>query len=248
MSIHYLRSDDSSPMIEIRQLTKSFGSVEALRGIDLMFERGTITALMGPNGSGKTTLIKCILGLTRPTSGEVIVDGQAIDGEPEYRRQIGYMPQAARFPENLTGHEVIAMLRDLRGYPAAVDTSLVEAFRLEAELTKPVRTLSGGNRQKVSVVTAFMFEPDVLILDEPTAGLDPISSGILKDKIIDARRSGRTVILATHIMSEIEELADDIAFLLEGRLQFRDTAASIKAATGEHRLERAIAKMMSHAA
>lgn len=248
MSIHYLRSDGAAAMIDIRQLTKTFGAVEALRGVDLTFERGTITALMGPNGSGKSTLIKCILGLTRPSSGEIIVDGEPINGEPGYRRRIGYMPQAARFPENLTAREVITMLRDLRGNPADVDTSLVEAFRLEAELDKPVRTLSGGNRQKVSVVIAFMFRPEVLILDEPTAGLDPIASGILKDKILEVRSAGRTVILATHIMSEIEELADRIAFLLEGRLRFNDTADAIKIATGESRLERAIAKMMSRAA
>lgn len=140
------------------------------------------TAVVGPNGSGKTTLIKSILGLTTPDAGEVLLDGRPVRDGCAYRARIGYMPQEARFPENLSAREVIDLLKDLRGRPADTDEELVEAFGLEPEFDKPLRTLSGGNRQKVSAVLAFLFRPDVFILDEPTAGLDPVASAVLKDK------------------------------------------------------------------
>jgi Cu-processing system ATP-binding protein len=154
------------------------------------------------------------------------------------------MPQIARFPENLTGAELLAMLRTLRGDGQTANDELVARFRLENELTKPLRTLSGGTRQKVNAVMAFLFEPKLLILDEPTAGLDPIASGVLKDAVLSARRTGRTFILTSHILSEIEEMADDIVFLLEGRVRFAGSVHELSAQTGQHRLERAIAQLM----
>lgn len=231
-------------MIEIQSIEKRFGRLHVLRGLSLQVERGKVTAIVGPNGSGKTTLIKCILGLTRPDAGTILLDGAGIDRDAAYRARIGYMPQVAHFPENLTGREVIALLRDLRGHPADVDDELITAFHLGPELDKPIRTLSGGNRQKVSAAIAFLFRPDVLILDEPTAGLDPVASSTLKDKIHKERDAGRSFILTSHIMSEIEELSDNVAFLLDGQVRFRGAVSEIKQRTGQTKLERAIAEMM----
>jgi Cu-processing system ATP-binding protein len=163
---------------------------------------------------------------------------------PDYRTRIGYMPQFPPFPENLTPREILSLLKNLRG-AASVDESLVEAFHLEPELDKPVRVLSGGNRQKVSAVAAFLFRPEILILDEPTAGLDPVAGGILKDRIRSARLEGRTILLTSHIMSEIEELADDLIFLLDGRVRYSGTVGGLQQAAGHQTLERAVAHLMS---
>lgn len=232
-------------MIEITQLEKTFGRLHVLRGLDLKIERGTVTAIVGPNASGKTTLIKTILGLIKPDDGHIVFDGKKLNGAFQYRERIGYMPQAARFPDNLNAREVITMLKDLRHQPGTLDEELLQAFDLESEMGKPLRTLSGGTRQKISAVIAFLFRPDVLILDEPTAGLDPVASSILKDKILRERDAGTTFILTSHIMSEIEELADNIAFLLDGTVRFAGSTTAIKATTGQPRLERAIAQLLT---
>ena len=231
-------------MIRASGLVKRFGSVEVLRGLDLEVRPGRVTAVVGPNGAGKTTLIKTILGLVRPDAGRVLFDGERIGEDPAYRARIGYMPQIARFPENLTGAELLAMLRDLRGGDAPTDEELVERFRLAPQLGKPLRTLSGGTRQKVNAVMALLFDPDLLVLDEPTAGLDPVSSGTLKDKLRAARQAGKTLIVTSHIMSELEELADDVAFLLDGRVQFAGSLHDLKLQTRQLNLERAVAEMM----
>ena len=239
-------------MIEIGGLEKRYGRLHVLRGIDLRVARGRVTAVVGPNGAGKTTLIKAVLGLTRADAGRIAVDGLALDGGVDYRARIGYMPQIARFPENLTGAELLGMLKELRGAggapagapPTAVDEELVDRFRLGEQLGKPLRTLSGGTRQKVNAAMAFLFRPDLLILDEPTAGLDPVSSGVLKDKILAERSAGRTVVLTSHVMGELEELADDVAFLLDGRVRFAGPIEELKGTTRQRTLERAVAHIM----
>lgn len=231
-------------MIDIRGLRKTFGDREVLRGVDLEVQAGRVTAIVGPNGAGKTTLIKCLLGLTRPDSGTVTVGGEPLTADPTYRSRIGYMPQSPRFPENLTGNDLIAMLRDLRGPDAGTDDSLVRAWNLASELAKPLRILSGGNRQKVNAVTAFLFRPEVLILDEPTAGLDPAASALLKDTIIAQREAGRTFVVTSHVMSQLEEIADDVAFMLDGSIRFMGSLRSMKEQTRERNLERAVAAMM----
>jgi Cu-processing system ATP-binding protein len=232
--------------VEVRGLCKRFGRQEVLRGLDLTLEPGRITAVVGPNAAGKTTLIKSILGLVRPDrhGGGVAVDGIPVNGSPAYRERIGYMPQAARFPEHLTGREVLQFLKDLRGRPTNLDEELLTRFRLEPSLDKPVRTLSGGTRQKLNAVAAFLFRPSLLILDEPTAGLDPVAAGVLKDKVLRAPGEGATVLLTSHIMSEIEELAQDIVFLMEGTIAFQGTVEMLVAQSGEARLERAIARRL----
>jgi Cu-processing system ATP-binding protein len=231
-------------MLEIRALVKRFGALEVLRGIDLVVRPGRITAVVGPNGAGKTTLIKSVLGLTRADGGAVWVDGERAAGDA-WRARVGYMPQIARFPENLSAADLVAMLADLRGAaPGDLDEELVAPLALAPHLHKPLRALSGGTRQKVNAVLAFLFRPSLLVLDEPTAGLDPVASGVLKDKLAAERAAGRTLLLTSHISSELEELADDVAFLVEGRVAFAGPIEELLRRTGQPRLERAIAEVM----
>jgi Cu-processing system ATP-binding protein len=232
-------------MIEVNQLEKRFGALQVLCGLDLDIGSGRVTAVVGPNGAGKTTLIKIILGLTRADSGSVHIDGKPIGADDDYRSRIGYMPQIGRFPENLSALDLMALLRELRGAGGSVDEELIDRLRLGGELHKPIRTLSGGTRQKVNAVLAFLFRPEILILDEPTVGLDPISSGIVKDKILAERGAGRTVVLTSHIMSDLEELADDVAFLTDGRIRYSGTLFDLKRITRQNNLERAVAAMMT---
>ena len=232
-------------MIEVTRLEKRFGALQVLRGVDLAMLGGRVTAIVGPNGAGKTTLIKIILGLTRADSGSVCIDGRPIGADDGYRSRIGYMPQIGRFPENLSALDLMALLRDMRGADGAADDELIERLRLTDELRKPIRTLSGGTRQKVNAMLAFLFRPEILILDEPTVGLDPVSSGIVKDKILAERGAGRTVVLTSHIMSDLEELADDVAFLADGRIGYAGTLFELKRSTRQNNLERAVAAMMT---
>jgi Cu-processing system ATP-binding protein len=235
-------------MIRIAGLRKRFGQLDVLRGIDAELRRSRVTGIVGPNAAGKTTLIKAILGLTHPDEGEIHVGEVRVNGDESYRRKIGYMPQIARFPSNLTGAELLAMLRDLRPDAAAIDRELIDWFGLEGELPKKLNTLSGGTRQKITAVTAFMFKPEILILDEPTAGLDPRSAGILKDKIRSERARGRTFIITSHIMAELEELADDVIFISEGRVGFAGSISEMIRLTRQTNLERAVAKLMDRGA
>ncbi len=232
-------------MIRVTRLNKSFGKLDVLRDISVDLREGRVTAVMGPNAAGKTTLIKCILGLVKADEGVIDVRGTRVDGDHRYREQIGYMPQSGHFPENLTGAEIIGFLRRLRADQDALpDESLIHLLGLASELTKPVRDLSGGTRQKLSAAIAFLFDPPILILDEPTAGLDPRSSSTLKDKILEARAAGKTVVLTSHIMSEVDELADYVVFLDGGHIIFEGEANELRSATGEQRIERALARMM----
>jgi Cu-processing system ATP-binding protein len=234
-----------APALRVEGLSKRFGRLRILDELDLDIEGGRTTAILGPNGAGKTTLIKSILGLVIPDSGTITVAGERLDGSPEYRRRIGYMPQIARYPENLTAREILAMVSDLRGNPSGTDETLLDELRLEGELDKPFRTLSGGNRQKVSAVLALRFHPEILFLDEPTAGLDPVSSSVLKDRLLGERARGRTLVLTSHVMAEVQELADTVVYLLDGRIHFRDSVEGLMGSTGEASLERAIARRIT---
>jgi Cu-processing system ATP-binding protein len=233
-------------MIRVEGLRKRYGGHDALRGVSLELRTGAVTALVGPNASGKTTLIKSLLGLVRPDAGTVFVKGVPVDAAGDYRRAIGYMPQLARFPENLTVADVIALVASVRageGSEAPRDDELIEAFHLVREMDRLVRTLSGGTRQKVSAAIAFLFSPEILILDEPTAGLDPLAAAILKDKIRTVRAAGRTVLITSHVSAELEGLADDVAFLCDGEIGFTGTFDSLLNQVGERRFEGAIASL-----
>jgi Cu-processing system ATP-binding protein len=230
--------------IQIDRLSKRFGKLSVLKNVCVEIPEGEVTAIVGPNGSGKTTLIKCVLGLVKPDSGDVVINGKKINGDDFYRQGIGYMPQIARLPENLNVKDIITMIKDLRGVATNLDEDLMRDFNLQKEWEKKLGNLSGGTRQKVTAAIAFLFKPNILILDEPTAGLDPIASALFKDKILREKANGKTIILTSHIVSEIEELAGSVVFLLEGEKKFDGKVDAFLEQTSESRLERAIAKMM----
>src|SRR3990172_11347344 len=217
-----------APLLAIQNLKKSFGKNIVLKGINLELNKGTVVAIMGPNGSGKTTLLKSILGLVKPDAGEIYVKNFHVNGNAEYRRHIGYMPQNSCFPENLRVKEVISMLKDVRGNHTSptpltpspkergnlskgkvsngYDEELITKLNIEEFYNKQIGTLSGGMKQRVSSSVAFLFNQEIIILDEPTAGLDPVSTEIVKQKIIDEKNKGKLVIITSHVVSEVEEI------------------------------------------
>ena len=230
-------------MIEFRGIHKRFGKVEVLRDLDLSVSSQGITAILGPNGSGKTTLIKTALGMVVPDRGTVLLDGRPVNGEWRYREGINYLPQIASFPNNLSAAELIEMVKDLRGKPQHED-ALIQLFALAPFLDKKLNTLSGGTKQKINLALALMNESSLMILDEPTAGLDPVSLVHFKKLIAEERARGKTIVLTTHIMSLVAELADEIVFLLDGTIRFQGTLEAIFAQTQEQDLERAIAVLL----
>jgi Cu-processing system ATP-binding protein len=227
----------------IRNLHKAYGKTEVLKGVDLALPDGRITAVLGPNGSGKTTLIKTILGMVIGQKGEISVGGKSIEGDWLYRRDIGYLPQIARFPENLKLRELIRMVKDIRNQPA-FDDELSSLFGLEPYLGKPLRNLSGGTRQKVNILIAFMFDCHYLILDEPTVGLDPLALIRFKDLLTKKKEAGKAILLTTHMVNLVEELADEVIFILEGKIYFQGKIEALKAQSNDTNLERAIAGIL----
>jgi len=212
-------------MIEIDGVNKSFGRLQVLKDISARFQQGGSYAIVGPNGSGKTTLIKSILGMVLPDSGTIRVDNDSVIGHWSYRRKIGYMPQIGRYPDNMKMGQI-------------------EELQLTPLFAKRMHTLSGGTRQKVSAAISFLFDPEILILDEPTAGLDPLSVEILKTKILKAKSRGKVFLITSHIMSDLDELSSDIMYLEEGVIRYSDSIDNLKLETGEEKLGRAIAGMM----
>ena len=217
----------------------------ALNDINVKFEKGQVISLIGPNGSGKTTLIKAILGMVKADSGKIFFNDELINGDPSYRSQIGYMPQIGRYPDNMKVGQLFKMLRNIRNVPEdKIDEELIEKFDLKKIFDKPMRTLSGGTRQKVSAALAFLFDPGVLILDEPTAGLDPLSSEILKEKILKEKSKTKLILITSHILSDLDELTTHIIYLQEGKLEFFKEIDQLREETGELKLGKAIARIM----
>ncbi len=225
---------------------KRYRSLWALRDVDATFRRGEVVMVIGPNGSGKTTLIKCLLGLVRPTTGSIQVEGQVIGPDPGYRRSIGYMPQISQFPPSLTIGQLLEMMRDVRGLtPASADDGLVEELGLAHQLDKRLGALSGGTRQKVSAVLAFRSRPRILVMDEPTAGLDPVSARTVLDRAAALRSEGGTVLITSHLLEEVEALADRIAYLQEGTLRFLLPLNDVLQRSGTDRLALALPKLLA---
>jgi Cu-processing system ATP-binding protein len=231
-------------MVSIENLHKKFGKNQVLKGVDLSINEGGIFAVLGPNGSGKTTLIKSVLGMVIPDKGTIEVQGKNIKKSSEYRHKIDYLPQIANFPSNLKVKELIKMIKDLRK-PTKEETSLIELFKLEPFLDKKLGNLSGGTKQKVNIVLTFMFDSPLIILDEPTSGLDPISQIRLKDLIQAEKAKGKTILITSHIMSFVEEVSDEIVFLLEGKIYFKGTIQDLKTQTKQPDFEHAIASILT---
>ena len=231
-------------MVEIKNLHKKFHKNIVLSGLDLQIKEGGIFAVLGPNGSGKTTLIKSILGMVIPNKGEIKVLGKNIKNHSTYRNKIDYLPQIANFPNNLKVSELIRMIKDLRG-DTSNDEALIDLFKLRPFLNKKLGNLSGGTKQKVNIVLTFMFESPLIILDEPTSGLDPISLIRLKNLIQSAKEKGKTILITSHIMSFVEEVSDEIVFLLEGKIYFKGTINELKTKTNQPDFEHAIASILT---
>lgn len=233
-------------MIEIEQLSKRFGKTVALDSVDLHFHQGQSIAFIGPNGSGKTTLIKCILGLVHPDKGRILVRDIPTTGHFRYRRHIGYMPQVGRYPEQMTVDQVLRLIRQIRRPDSrkALDEELIHAFELDSFRKKRMHTLSSGMRQKVGAALAFLFDPPILILDEPTAGLDPLSNELLKDKIRRQRDRGKLILTTSHILSDLDDITSDVLFIQDGRIVFFKPIEALKRETSERRLSKAIAQIM----
>ncbi|HRN95378.1 MAG TPA: ABC transporter ATP-binding protein [Chitinophagales bacterium] len=233
-------------MIEIKKLTKSFGKLKALNNVNLNLAQGECIALIGPNGCGKTTLIKSILGMVLPENGDIIFNGKNIKNDNLYRNEIGYMPQIGRYPENMTIGQIINMIQGIRNQQRDLDVELYNSFGIAKMLDKKMHTLSGGTTQKVSATLAFMFPSKVLILDEPTAGLDPIASEILKDKIIEARKKGILVLITSHLLSELENIASQIIFMEDGNLILHKNVEELKSDTGQSSIAKSIIHILKN--
>jgi len=233
-------------MIIASNVSKKFGKLKALNNVSVTCNKGECIALIGPNGSGKTTFIKSVLGMVVPDSGFITFNGKNILHDFLYRKHIGYMPQIGRYPDNMTIGQVFSMMKDIRGDEKnrSIDEELIQEFGLDEILNKRMRTLSGGTRQKVSASLAFLFNPDVLILDEPTAGLDPLASQLLKDKIIYEKSKGKLILITSHILSELDDLITQVIYMQDGNLVFHKKWSDLQKDTGEQKLSRAIASVM----
>ncbi|MBR9920227.1 MAG: ABC transporter ATP-binding protein [Bacteroidetes bacterium] len=230
-------------MINIKNLHKSFGTNHVLNGIDLDFTRHGITAILGPNGSGKTTLIKSILGMVIPDSGSIRFMGESIKNKYAYRNHIGYLPQIARFPENLKPTELFQLLGNLKNTRPNLD-NLIDRFNLGQHLNTRLGKLSGGTRQKINLLQAFGFDSPVIILDEPTAGLDPVSVIELKKLMREEEARGKIILLTTHIISFVEDMAEEMVFLLDGHIHFRGDKEALLNKYKQTNLEPAIADIL----
>ena len=235
-------------MIRINNLKKAFGLHQVLKGLDLTIPAGQATGIVGPNGAGKTTLIKTMLGLVKADSGDISINDIHLNGNYNYRRDIGYMPQQAHYPEQMIVSELLQFIEDLRGEEAVYKHELINEFKLQPELQKQLRVLSGGNKQKVGATLAMMFNPAILFFDEPTAGLDPRSSFIFKERIQKEKEAGKTVLITSHIMSELEQLVDHVIFILEGEIKYYGKIKDLLKENRQERLEGAIAKLMEEPA
>ena len=232
-------------MITISNITKKFGKLAALDDVSINCVSTECIALIGPNGSGKTTLIKSILGMVVPDNGSILFNNKNIVDDWKYRKHIGYMPQIGKYPENMTIGQIFDMMKSIRNDETiSLDEELINEFGLDKLLEKRMGTLSGGTRQKVSASLAFLFNPDVLILDEPTAGLDPVASEILKEKISKEKTKGKLILITSHILSELDDLVTHIIFMQDGKLKFHKPIETLRSETGELKLSKAIANIM----
>ncbi|MGB3374404.1 MAG: ABC transporter ATP-binding protein [Microbacterium sp.] len=219
--------------IEVHALHKRYGQSIALHELDLQVRPGTVFGLIGPNGAGKTTTLRTLVDVIRPTSGTVRVLGdEPRRGGPALRRRIGYVPGELHLEGRVSGHRLLAFYAEVSGEPdgagAILATARDFADRLGVDLNRPVRMLSKGNKQKVGLIQAFMHRPELLILDEPTSGLDPLMQREFLAMVREARDAGQTVLLSSHVLSEIQQTADEVAVLAAGRIVASGDVASLR--------------------
>ena len=230
-------------LLSLRGISKRFGGVDVLHDVSADVARGRITALVGPNGSGKSTLNKILMGFVRPNAGTCTLDGLELRASLEARASIGYMPQQPRLPEQLTGRDLFDLMHRLRPN-AARDERALEMLDVHRLLDTRLGILSGGQRQRINAALALHFSPTLAILDEPTAGLDPHSAQQLKLLLRELATEGRSVLVTSHVLSELEMLADDVLFLLDGRVAFSGPLPALRERAIDGSLEAAIAAVM----
>jgi ABC-2 type transport system ATP-binding protein len=222
----------SAPAVQTASLTKAYGSRRGVVDLDLVVERGAVVGFLGPNGAGKSTTLRLLVDLLRPTSGSVRVLGEdPRAGGAVLRRRIGYLAGDLVLPARMTGQRVVDLLLELSGSSPARTRSRVLALadRLDLELAAPTRALSKGNRQKVGLLAAFAHDPELLLLDEPTSGLDPLLQQTFHTLVREAAERGASVLMSSHVLSEVEQTADRVAVLREGRLVASSSVAALRA-------------------
>jgi len=214
--------------VTTRGLIKRYGSTTALHGIDLDIPRGSVFGMIGPNGAGKTTTMRLLLDIIRPSGGDVRVLGaEPRAGGASLRRRVGYLPGELHLQARVRGRELLSHYAEISG---AVRPGTVESLadRLDLDLSRPVRSLSKGNKQKVGLIQAFMHEPELLVLDEPTSGLDPLVQQVFHAMLHEAKAKGQTVFLSSHVLSEVQQTAHEIAILKAGRIVELSTVGALR--------------------
>jgi ABC-2 type transport system ATP-binding protein len=220
------------PVIVIDTLHKSYGKVQAVKGISIHVERGEIFGFLGPNGAGKTTTIRCMLDVIRPTSGTLRVLGlDAQRDTMELHRHIGYLPGDVRLPGDMTGKQVINYFSRLQGLEPVLLNDLVARF--DAEMKRPLKSYSKGMRQKIGVVLAFMCDPEVLILDEPTSGLDPLLQRTFNEFLLQEQARGKTIFMSSHIMSDVEKVCQRVAVIRRGEIVTIEEVEKLRQKAGQ---------------
>ncbi len=222
-----------SPVIDIRSLVKTFGHVRALDGFDLTVSPGEVHGFLGPNGAGKSTTLRILLGLMRATFGEVTLFGEDPWREaPALHRRLAYVPGDVNLWPNLSGGETVDLLLRMRGIDPATSRKAEMVERFQLDLTKKGRAYSKGNRQKVALVAAFAADVELLLLDEPTSGLDPLMEEVFRECLAEHKARGSTVLLSSHILSEVERLAERVTIIRDGRTVESGTLDSLRLTEG----------------
>jgi ABC-type multidrug transport system ATPase subunit len=222
-----------SPILSVDGLTKRYGRLTVLDGVSFSLDTGSIVALLGANGAGKTTTFKCVLGMT-DFRGKIAVGGKSVaKAGKEVRRLIGYLPQTPGFADDDTCFEALRFLADLRRVPADRIGPLLERVNLVAQRNVRIRELSGGMRQRLALAAALLSDPPLLLLDEPTANLDLRSREELHDSLLQLRAEGRTVVLSTHFVEHVADIADRVILLKDGTVELDETAAGLRVAAGK---------------
>lgn len=219
-------------MIEYQGFTKHYGDITAADNISLALTDGQTLGLIGPNGSGKTTTLKALVGLVRPTSGTVLVNGQNVHATPEARAGIGYLPQRVTFPEGMRALDVIRFYARLRQVDVAKPHALLDEVGLTEAAGRVVDDFSGGMRQRLGLAVALLGNPHTVVLDEPSAALDPSGALRMRDLITAVQRQGRSVLLCSHDLGEVAQLADRIALFVSGQVRAIGTLAELAAQAG----------------